>query len=105
MRVTQSKNPNIEKPVAAEPKAANEDGEEAEGDSIETIEKVKEPQLLISGAPARGDKDFTEQAVKSFHETKKTDNKAFSIRDANASMNQHNNSGSHQVHQPRGNNH
>lgn len=104
MRVTQSKNPNTEKPAAPEPKAASDDAEE-EGDSIgEVAPREKEPQLLISGAPARGDADFTEQAVKAFHETKKTDNKAYGLRDKNATLNHHN-SASHTVHQPRNQNH
>jgi len=96
MRVVQKKDPSSDKPPA-EPKPAdeNEDEEEIE----DTEDKVKEKPLTISGAPARGNADFPEQAVKAFHEKPETPQSAYSLRD-----NSRKTQNIRQVHQPRKNN-
>jgi len=51
----------------------------------------KQPQMLVSGAVAKGDKDFSPQAVKSFHD------KPTPTHDPKPRASQH----SQQIHQPR----
>jgi len=73
MRITQHKTPHAEKEKPAEPKKEGDKVEgDAEGDNAEE-EVPLEPELprqnlVISGAPARGDEDFPTAAVKAFHE-------------------------------------
>lgn len=93
MRVVQKKDPNAGKEAPAEPKPA------AEGDEEEQVEEeavAKEKPITISGAISRGNADFPEQAVKSFHEKPETPANAYSLRD-----NSRNPQNLRQVHQPR----
>ena len=62
MRITQH-NPTHEKPAAPERKDSNSEEEEQETPVSTTPPK----QVMISGAPSRGDADFPPAAVQSFH--------------------------------------
>lgn len=77
MRVAQNKPPssnNAEPKPAAVPAAEGEEEETEESTEL----KSKDPQLLISGAVAKGHGDFPTQAVKSFHEKPHTPNEVAS---------------------------
>jgi len=66
MRITQNKPIHNEKPVANEPK--KEGDEEEDEEEVAPEVPVPKPQLVISGAVARGDSDFPASSVKAFHE-------------------------------------
>jgi len=67
MRITQHK-PTHPPEKAPEKKDAEEGAgdEEAEGEDVATTDQRQ--NLVISGAPARGDADFPPEAIKAFHE-------------------------------------
>jgi len=67
MRITQHKHAGHEKPAPVEVKEVKpEEGEEGE-EELEEVTPSPPKQVLISGAPARGDADFPTAAVQAIH--------------------------------------
>ncbi|RWS08994.1 death-associated protein-like protein [Dinothrombium tinctorium] len=66
MRITQHK-PAHDKTQEARTNESKDEDKEEEGEVVASVSPPK-PQLVISGALAKGDADFPPEAIKAFHE-------------------------------------